>query len=122
MLYHWRDLAEIAPNYDDCGMFCPELDEPKEGLCSECPIKDADKDFVENLTEMLDKRCPNQWQKYGIDNLRRTVSDVMRLEQSNAERTITTDALISIVESERGKMRRVDDWNENQRRKADRNN
>lgn len=118
MLYFWREISDLAPNYDDCGNVCGETDELRRGFCDDCPIKLAEAEFIDNLTEQLDKRCPNDWRQFSIESLRQTVVEVMRLEKSNAELTITSDVLINIVNSERNKMERIDRYNAEQRRRT----
>lgn len=117
-LYFWKSEDErLDPQYYSCPAICGETDEARNDLCSECPHRERKDHFRKETIFALDKYCGNGWRKYGFDNLFAAVLDVTEIDRERDELTVTAARLADIIESERAKMRRIEDWNNRQQRK-----
>jgi hypothetical protein len=110
-------LNEKDPAYDECGEICGKTGEPLNDYCQGCDMKEAQDDFKEVCIAELEKRLPaGEWKAYGFNALLRSVLDVLKFEGLAAEnQTARVGKLVSALEYQRGRMRRIDDWNEKQK-------
>lgn len=75
--------------------------------------------FKEACEGYLNERCGDKWTKYGFDLLYRTVLDTLELDrESGAVLTAVASRCVAILNGERDKLRRIDEWNEKQKRKS----
>lgn len=103
----------MDPNYDECGEWCGDKQEPQNFYCDECPMKAASDAFECEAIERLQTRAKDHWQKYGFDLLLQTVLDVMKIEQlPSAHITAKCGRLIAAKNSEVTRRKRLDAWNE----------
>lgn len=87
-------------------------------MCDGCPKQEERKAFQEAAEGYLDERLGDKWKRYGFDNLVEQVLDVLDVERasvSNLSLTTKTRKLLDIVENERRRMKRIDEWNARQK-------
>lgn len=78
----------------------------------------ARSDFEDALAEALRGRLGDECEKYSIPSLVGTVANVSDLEDTDrANWTVATDLLVKILKGERGRLRRIEDWNRKQTQK-----
>lgn len=66
----------------------------------------------------MNEQLGDKWKRYGFDNLVEQALDVLDLERtgvSNLSLTTKTRKLLDIVENERRRMKRIDEWNARQK-------
>lgn len=107
----------MDPAFDECGEICGESGKPQIFYCESCPMKTAQENFESSCTEWLDERAPEVWKKYGFNKLLAAVLDAMRFETLTPEnQTAATGKLVRILNGERNRIKRIDAWNEKQKR------
>jgi len=120
-LYFARSLGELEPSFSDCPSLCPDdIENTRDGrYCETCPRYEAEIEFKEQCEHYLQERTGDQWRKYGFKNLLNAVLDVRDLKGLPRNKlTAITGDLLNILESERGKMERIDEWNRRQKAKT----
>lgn len=118
MLYHLRGLNDLSPEYDLCPEICGEglKKAGSRSACDECPKRDAKNDFKERTIGFLDDQCGRSWRRYGFDNLYGQVLNALDLGDDTSGLTLTAAICVRIVESERSRIRRIDEWNAKQKK------
>ncbi len=118
-IYYVRDLLELAPNYDECPTICGETEEPCKKFCEFCPVKDIEDDFKSEAINELNERAKD-WQKWGFENLMRNVQLAAHFYNSDklnrSSWTLKTERIVNAYENEVNRVKRVDEWQANQRR------
>lgn len=84
-------------------------------FCEDCPVRSIQDEFSEMLDNELPPPLKRRW---SASFLRRTVFEVMALENGDIELTETADRLVGIIKSERMRIDRIERWN---RQKANQN-
>ena len=113
--YH-RALAGIGFEYDECPDVCPlEANKISPAFCEECPKKEAKENFKNYSIEALDAHPKTRscWQKYGFDNLLRTVYDISDISENLAREhwTVKTAQLVDALKTQRARLDRSDEAN-----------
>jgi hypothetical protein len=78
--------------------------------CSNCPQKQEQEKFEQELTAELETVCKGKWQKWGTDNLLKTVLDIAEAKENlpRDRQTIKTARLIEALEIERRKVEKAE--------------
>lgn len=116
-LYYSKDVGDLPPNFDNCPSYCPDSKERLFSLCATCPKRELSDGFREACEGYLNERIGEGWKRYGFNTLHRTVLDTLDLDRNGGELTTTASRCVAILQSERDKMRRIDEWNQRQKTK-----
>lgn len=107
----------MDPAYDECGEICGETEEPQPFYCEQCPMRLAQDEFEAECLEWLEERAKGLWQVYGFPLLLQTVLDVFKFESLPlSHQTVRAGRLISIKNQEVNRKKRIEIWNERQKR------
>lgn len=80
-------------------------------------------DFEETCIEHLNEKVGDAWRKYGFESLYQTVLEILDLDRHPPPRmTVTTGRLLNVLQGERARVQRIDEYNRQQEeeRKANR--
>jgi hypothetical protein len=113
-------LTELPPGFDDCPGVCRnEDDKPRSEFCESCPRAELQDEFRERLLFFLNERLGKRWERYGYDVLLQTLSDTLEIEGNEDVRLTTPTArLVQILNSERSKIERQEEWERKARLKT----
>lgn len=79
-------------------------------------MRHAKEEFDEGLASDLDEHLGDESGKYSIKTLQSTVLNIRDLENSDkAHWSVLTDLLVKTLNSERGRISRIDAWNKRQK-------
>lgn len=121
-LYYSKGLDDLAPDFDLCPTVCGDALSQglkkikKSALCADCPKREAKEKFLENCEHFLNEQVGERWKRYGLNNLYQAVLQTLDLEGlGESSLTLTASRMLNILDSERAKMRRINEWNEKQK-------
>lgn len=101
--------------YDECPIVCYKIskrpEEKKDDFCGTCDIKIAKEFFEEETIKLLDERLGDSWKSYGFKNLYNQVRETFDIEPTDPKISITAKSMVDILESEKNRQRRIEDWN-----------
>lgn len=118
-------LRALEPSFDDCGRICRETRRRTKELCETCDVRRIDDDFKARCRE--EQKEIENGAKFDFESV---LSDYYGMCQSvntapeNATRetwTILQSRCAEIIRAERHRLRRIDDWNAEQERLAQKN-
>lgn len=96
---------------------CPdEPDHRENALCGECPRREAREAFDVAAVEFLNERLGTEWERYGFRNIFDQVLTAVELDEKTDGLTLVAARCVQIISNERSRMRRIDEWNERQKR------
>lgn len=118
-LYFIDELADSNPMYDECPSYCGTEEKKREDFCTNCPAKRQQDAFKEKLEEALEFELEGKWQEFGIGMLLRNINDVAEVSTTDPNKwTVSTARLVEILESEKAKKRRIEDFERMEELKA----
>jgi hypothetical protein len=126
-IIYQQNLYEMNPAFDDCPKLCAidttrKFNSTKE-YCGGCEAKIAEDGFKEACEENLDDRFGKSWKKeISLDILMYDVASIYELKnKAKTDVTVTSASLISIIDYEVYRQRKIADWNARQKRLAQEN-
>lgn len=109
----------MPPSYYDCPKYCPEQKQQLITCCAACPVLEQEKTFRQETENALNEALGENWHAWSIPTLLADVTDAFYLSESNPETwTTTTARLVGIVKTEQARLRRIEEFNRDQARKA----
>lgn len=114
-------MFEISPEYDECPFWCTLLSQNRQtkGFCHGCEIKIKKQFFEEETLKELQLKVKDEWQQYGFSYLIEMVNLTVEAEDiPKEERTVLSDFMIDILQSQRNLQRKIEYYN----RKKNQNN
>lgn len=108
----------MNPAYDECPKICVAYPGRKEsGFCANCDAGIAKIEFEEASEELLKQRLGNTWNRYDLFKLIDSVASIFEIkERKDIDITVTAQALVNIVSYEQYRQKRIEAWNEKQKR------
>lgn len=118
MLYHYKRLAKVDPDYDDCPESCATKGEDLADFCEGCEVRLSFEQYhegsVEEITERYGDELLKQW-SFGTlhrDLMRAFNSDAAVRGRGYPRGCSALEArMIDVVRHARFKMQRVDRFN-----------
>lgn len=112
-LAYLTEKEKESPVYDDCPSHCDIDNKPRATFCEGCPIGILRDEYQTDVETELGDMPGN---RYGFDYLNECVINVITLPPIDRRSlTLNTARLLEIVDQERGRIRRVQDWNKKQK-------
>jgi hypothetical protein len=117
-------LSELSPEFDYCPRVCADKERlgektpPNQQFCSDCPRREAKDYFFDSCLEFLEKELGEASKKYSVKTLYAQVLDALEIEKSPPENlTVIAAQMLSILDSERARIDRIEQWNARQNQK-----
>jgi len=111
-LQHQRALNDLSPEFFDCPIDCEHGEQ--------CEALELETAFREKLTERLDDRCEGWQSNFSLTyliNLVREIASIASDDLTRPKQTLATSRLVSVWNNEKERARKIDDWNDKQKRK-----
>ena len=124
-IYHYRKLADLDPDTDDCPGECGEP-KGRDGYCAGCPVGELSRDFREACEEEIKETCPPESREWSFDNLYSDVMHALNRDSALSGRGYPENcsaleaACIDTVRWAKNKAERVREWNRKQEPKGGR--
>jgi hypothetical protein len=114
-IYFQKERAELEPKFDDCGNFCPQENEYKDGFCANCPVMQNRKNFKKACLEEIEANPKSRNCAPEFENIYATLLGVVNLtDLSSAKISYRTSHFINAWKAAKQSSERADEFNRRQ--------